>query len=165
MFVVDIVTVVALLLLVAGVAGSVLPLVPAGPLSAAGVVVYYALAPPSAPSLGVGWLAVFVLVGLFAFAVEHLGGALASKAGGAETSTMLVAGVASLALLFVLGPLGIVVGTAVAVLGAELYAGKEPVAAARAAGYTVAGLLASTLAQFALTLSILAGFVAVVLVF
>ncbi|WP_435063908.1 DUF456 domain-containing protein [Halobaculum sp. EA56] len=161
---VDVVTAVALLLLVAGVVGSVLPLVPAGPLSVAGVLVYYFLAPPSAPPLGAGWVLLFVLVGLFTFAVEHLGGALASKAGGAETSTMVLAGVASLALFFVLGPLGIVVGTAVAVLGAELYAGKEPAAAARAAGYTVVGLLASSLAQFVLTLSVLAGFVLFVFV-
>ena len=126
---VDPVTLLAVALLVAGVVGSVVPLVPAGPLSAAGVLVYYLLAPPSLPSLVVGWVAVFVLVGLVAFAVEHLGGALASKAGGAETTTMVFAGVASLALLFVFGPLGIVVGTAVAVLGAELYAGKEPAAA------------------------------------
>jgi len=161
---VDLVTLLALALLVAGVVGSVVPLVPAGPLSVAGVLVYYFLAPPSAPPLGLGWVAVFVLVGLGAFAVEHLGGALASKAGGAETTTMVFAGVASLALFFVLGPLGIVVGTAVAVLGAELYAGKEPEAAARAAGYTVAGLLASSLAQVALTLSILGGFVLFVFV-
>ncbi|QZX99566.1 DUF456 domain-containing protein [Halobaculum rubrum] len=159
---VDLVTAAALLLLVAGVVGSVVPLVPAGPLSAAGVIVYYVLAPPSAPALGVGWLVLFVLVGLIAFAVEHLGGAIASKVGGAETTTMVIAGVASLALLFVLGPLGIVVGTGLAVFGAELYAGKEPAAAARAAGYTLAGLLASSVAQLALTLSILAGFVAVV---
>ncbi|SHH34043.1 DUF456 domain-containing protein [Halobaculum gomorrense] len=161
---VDLVTLVAVALLVAGVAGSVVPLVPAGPLSVAGVLVYYFLAPASAPSVGLGWVIVFALVGLVAFAVEHLGGALASKAGGAETTTMVLAGVASLALLFVLGPLGIVVGTAVAVLGAELYAGKEPAAAVRAAGYTVAGLLASSVAQLVLTLSILVGFVAVVFV-
>lgn len=161
---VDLITAAAVLLLVAGVVGSVVPLVPAGPLSAAGVLVYHFLAPPSAPAIGVGWVVVFVLVGVAAFAVEHLGGALASKAGGAETATMVVAGVASLALFFVLGPLGIVVGTGLAVLGAELYAGKEPVAAARAAGYTLAGMLASSVAQLALTLSILVGFVAVVFV-
>ncbi|MXR42650.1 DUF456 family protein [Halobaculum sp. WSA2] len=161
---VDLITAAAVLVLVAGVVGSVVPLVPAGPLSATGVLVYYFLAPPSAPALGVGWVVVFVLVGLIAFAVEHLGGAFASKAGGAETTTMVVAGVASLALFFVLGPLGIVVGTALAVLGAELYAGKEPVAAARAAGYTLAGMLASSVAQLALTLSVLVGFVAVVFV-
>jgi len=161
---VDLVMLLALALLVAGVVGSVVPLVPAGPLSVAGVLVYYFLAPPSAPTLGLGWVAAFVIVGLVAFAVEHLGGALASKAGGAETTTMVFAGVASLALFLVLGPLGIVVGTAVAVVGAELYAGKEPVEAARAAGYTVAGLLASSLAQFVLTLSILGGFVLFVFV-
>lgn len=159
---VDLVLLVAVGLLVGGVAGSVLPLVPAGPLSAAGVLVYALFAPPSAPSLGVGWAVLFVLAGAAAFVVEHLGGALASKAGGAETSTMVVAAAASLALLFVLGPLGIVVGTALAVVGAELYAGKEPAAAVRASAYTVAGMLASAVAQFVLTLSILAAFVAVV---
>ena len=162
---VDLVTVFALALLVGAVVGSVVPLVPAGPLSVAGVLVYYFLAPASAPSLWTGWLVVFVLVGLTAFAVEHLGGPLASKAGGAETSTMVVAGLASLALFFVVGPLGIVVGTVGVVLAAELRAGKELRPAARAAAFTVAGLLASSVAQFVLTLSILAGFVLFVFVF
>ncbi|MFC6785466.1 DUF456 domain-containing protein [Halobaculum halobium] len=154
----------SLLLLVAGVFGSVLPLVPAGPLSVAGVLTYAWFAPSTAHPLGVGWIVLFVIVGATAFAVEHLGGALASKAGGAETSTVLVAAVASLALLFVLGPLGIIVGTALAVVGAELYAGKEPAAAVRASAYTVVGLLASSAAQFVLTLSILAGFLVLVFV-
>ncbi|MFC7136826.1 DUF456 domain-containing protein [Halobaculum litoreum] len=161
---VDLVTVLALALLVGAVVGSVVPLVPAGPLSVAGVLLYYFLAPASAPSLWVGWLVVFVVVGLLAFAIEHLGGPLASRAGGAETSTMVVAGLASLALFFVVGPLGIVIGTVAVVLAAELRAGKEPRRAVRAAAFTVAGLLASTVAQFVITGSILAGFVLFVFV-
>lgn len=162
---VDLVVLVALALLVAGVVGSVVPMVPAGPLSVAGVLVYYFLAPPSAPTLGLGWVIVFTLVGLTAFAVEHLGGPLASAAGGAEPATMVAAGLASLVLLFVVGPLGIIVGTVGVVFAAELRAGKAPDEAARAAAFTVAGMLASSVAQLALTLSILAGFVVAVFVF
>jgi uncharacterized protein YqgC (DUF456 family) len=162
---VDLVTLVAVALLVAGVVGSVVPLVPAGPLSVAGVLVYAAFAPPSAPSLGLGWVFVFTLVGLTAFAVEHLGGPLASKAGGAETATMIAAGLASLVLLFVVGPLGIVLGTVGVVVAAELRAGKSPDEAVRAAAFTVGGILASSVAQLALTLSILAGFALAVVVF
>ncbi|MFC7098655.1 DUF456 domain-containing protein [Halobaculum marinum] len=161
---VDLVTVLALVLLVGAVAGSVVPLVPAGPLSVAGVLVYFLFAPPSAPSLGVGWLVAFALVGTVAFGVEHLGGPLASRAGGAETSTMVFAGVASLVLFFVVGPLGIVLGTVAVVLGAELRAGKAPRPAVRAAAYTVVGMLASSVAQFVLTLSILVAFLVVVYV-
>ncbi|GAA0257618.1 DUF456 family protein [Halobaculum roseum] len=161
---VDLVVLAALALLVAGVVGSVVPLVPAGPLSVAGVLVYYVLAPPSAPTLGLGWVVVFTLVGLTAFAVEHLGGPLASKAGGAEPATMVAAGLASLVLLFVVGPLGILVGTVGVVFAAELRTGKASDEAVRAAAFTVAGMLASSVAQLALTLSILAGFVVAVFV-
>lgn len=161
---VEFVTVAAIAFLLGGIVGSVLPMVPAGGLSLVGVALYFFAGPAEGPRLGLLAFLVLAGVAVATVAVEHLSGALASKAGGAETSTVILAAVASLLLFFVLGPLGIVVGTALTVLGAELYAGKEPTAAVRAAVYTVAGLLASTVAQFALTLSILVGFLVVVFV-
>ncbi|WP_435128926.1 DUF456 domain-containing protein [Halobaculum sp. D14] len=162
---VDLVTVLAVALLVAGVAGSVLPMLPAGALSLAGVYLYwFGDAPGGADEMSVWLLAGFTVVGVLTALLEHFGGALASKAGGASTSTMLVAAAASLLLFFVLGPLGVVVGTGVVVLGAELRAGKEFEEAMTASAWTVGGLLASAAAQFFLTLSMLVGFVAFVLV-
>ncbi|UIO98554.1 DUF456 domain-containing protein [Halobaculum sp. CBA1158] len=157
----DPVTALAVALLVAGVAGSVLPLLPSGLLSLAGVYAYH-----FAGSGRIGALALvgFTVVGAVAALIEQFGGAVASKAGGASTTTAALAAVASLVLLFVLGPLGILVGTAGVVLGMELRAGKEPATAARMAAWTVAGMLASSAAQLALTLSMLAAFLAYVFV-
>ncbi|WP_313695881.1 DUF456 domain-containing protein [Halorarum halobium] len=161
---VELVTVVALLLLVAGVVGSVVPLVPAGLASLAGVYVYYVFdAPGGGNDLGLWLLLGFTVVGLLTAAVDHFGGALASKAGGAETKTMVLAAVASFALLFVFGPLGVVLGVVAVVLGSELYAGKEFEEAAVTSGWTIVGLLASAAAQFLLTFSMLVGFVVFVL--
>lgn len=161
---VDLVTALALLLLAGGVAGSVLPLVPAGLLSLSGIYLYHVTAGPAA-DLGLLPLVGFTLVGALTVAVEHLGGAVASKAGGADASTAAAAAFASLALFVVLGPLGVVVGTAVVVLAAELRAGAEFDAAVRAATWTLGGVLASSAAQFGLTLSMLVGFLLLVPVF
>ena len=156
---VELVTAVALALMVAGIAGSFLPLLPAGLLSLAGVYVYYLAAPAGAPSVSVWLLAYLTVVGVLTALLEQFGGAVASKAGGAETSTTVAAALASVLLLFLVGPLGVVIGTVGVVLAVELSRGKEPRAAARAAVWTAGGILASSLAQFLLTLSMLAAFV------
>ena len=161
---VDTVTLVAVVLLLAAVVGSVVPLVPAGVTALAGVLVYLLFGPGVGGPLGWVVLLGLVVVGVLTAVVEHLGGAMASKAGGAETMTVLLAGVASFLLFFLVGPLGIVVGMVAVVVGAELYAGKEPREAAVASAWTVAGLLGSAVAQFLLTLSMLVAFLAYVLV-
>lgn len=159
---VDPVTVVAVVLLLAGVVASVVPLVPAGLTALAGVYVYFLLGP--GPGGWLGWLFLLGLtvVGVVTALVEHFGGAMASKAGGAETTTVLLAGVASFLLFFLVGPLGIVLGLVAVVMGAELYAGKEPREAVVASAWTVVGLLGSAVAQALLTLSMLVGFLAYV---
>ena len=161
---VDPATVVAVALIVVAVVASVVPLVPAGLTALAGVLVYVLFGPGVTGPLG--WLVVLglVLVGALTAAVEHLGGPMASKAGGAETSTVLLAGVASFVLFFLVGPLGIILGLVTVVAGAELYAGKPPREAAVAAAWTVVGVLGSAVAQFLLTLSMLVAFAAYVLV-
>ncbi|QLG62713.1 DUF456 family protein [Halorarum salinum] len=162
---VDPVTALSTLLLVAAVAGSVLPLVPAGVTALAGVYLHHFLGPSEAGgAIDPLLLAGFTLVGVTTALVEHFGGAIAAKAGGAETGTVLLAGVASLLLFLFLGPLGAILGLVGVVAAAELRAGKEPREAAVASAWTVAGLLASAVAQFLLTLSMLVGFVAFVLV-
>lgn len=160
---VDVVTLVAVLLLVGGVAGSLLPLLPAGLLSLAGVYVYYLAAPAGAPPLSPWLLAGLTVVGLLTALLEQFGGAVASKAGGAGTTTVVAAALASVLLLFLVGPLGVVVGTVGVVLAAELSRGKGPREAAVAAVWTAGGILASSLAQFLLTLSMLVAFVVFVL--
>ena len=162
---VELVTAVAVALLVAAVAGSVLPLLPAGLLSLAGVYVYYLAAPGGAAELPLYVLAGLTLVGVVTALVEQFGGVIASRAGGAETTTTVAAALASVLLLFLVGPLGVVVGTVGVVFAAELSRGKDPRAAATAAVWTAGGILASSVAQFLLTLSMLVAFVGFVFVF
>lgn len=162
---VELVTVVAFLLFVAAIAGSFLPLLPAGLLSLAGAYLYYFAAPAGAPTMSPWLLAGLTVVGVATALLEQFGGAIASKAGGAETTTVVAAALASVLLLFVVGPLGVVVGTVGVVLAAELSRGKDVRTAAVASVWTAGGILASSVAQFLLTLSMLVAFVVFVFVF
>lgn len=150
---VDLPVLVAFGLLVAGVVGSVLPAVPGAGLSLAGVLLFWWHAGYAEPTALV--LVVLVLGGLFAVAFDWLGGALASRAGGASTRTMAVAGVVGFLLVFVAGPLGILLGIGGTVFAAEYLRGASAGASVRAAAYATAGVLASALVQLFVTLSIL----------
>ncbi len=153
---------VAFALLVAGVLGSVLPLVPGPALSVAGVLVYWWASGYADPSTPV--LAVLLLVGLVGVAVDLFGGALGASAGGASATTTAAAGAVGLALFFVAGPVGIVVGVAATVFLVEYLKARDARGSARAALGAVVGILASALVQLLLALSILAAMVLVVLV-
>jgi len=152
---VELVAGVAVVLLVAGVAGSVLPLLPSGLLSLAGVVVYAVWG--DAP-IGGPLFVSFVVVGLVTAVLEHFGGALAARASGASTRTMLAAAAAGLVLFVVTGPVGLLVGLFGVVFLAELWDDADPGTATRRAAASVVGVLGSAVAQFVLTLSMLVAF-------
>lgn len=155
----EIVLAVAIALLVIGVVGSIVPLVPAGAPSLAGVYLY---ALYGAEPLGTGTLVAFTVVGVVAAALELLGGPLAARGSGASTRTMLAAAGVGFLLFFVTGPLGIVIGMVIVVFYAEYSRGTAPELAARRAGYTVLGVLVAAAAQLVLTLALLGGFVWIV---
>ncbi len=159
--VVELWTVVAIVLLVGGVVGSVVPAIPSGISAIVGVWSYY-LFVPGDPAFGLGALAGFTLLGVLAAVAEFFAGILASKAGGANTRTALLAGAVGFALLFVVGPVGVLLGVGGTVLAIELYDGKPPAEAVRAAGWTLAGMLGSSLGQLLFTLPILVGFLLLV---
>lgn len=150
---VDVVVLLAFGLLVAGAVGSVVPAVPGAALSLVGVYVYWWGSSYGAPTpLVLGFL---TLGGLFALAFDWLGGAVASRAGGASTRTMLVAGAVGLLLVFVAGPFGILVGIGATVFAAEYLRGASARASIRAAGYATLGVLASAVVQLLVTVSML----------
>lgn len=155
------VLVVAVALLVVGVVGSIVPLVPAGIPSLAGVFLYAAF---GATPLSATALVAFTAVGVVAAALELLGGPLAARGSGASTRTMLAAAAVGFLLFFVTGPLGIVIGMVLVVFYAEYSRGMAPELAAKRAGYTVLGVLAAAAAQLVLTLAVLAGFLWIVVV-
>jgi uncharacterized protein YqgC (DUF456 family) len=149
-------------LLVVGVVGSALPVVPGALASLAGVLLYWWSTGYADPSLPV--LAGFVVVGLATLVVDYAGGALAAKAGGAATWVVAVAAVVGLLGLTVAGPLGVLVGTAGAVFALEYWRGGDGVDSGRRAAYATVGVLASALVQVTLTALMLVAFLVVLLV-
>jgi|APHM01.1.fsa_nt_gi Protein of unknown function (DUF456). len=147
--------IVTLALLGGGLIGSVLPVVPSGLLSGAGLILYQS----SGPGLSVPLFAGLVIIAGVSIVLEQFAAPLAAKATGASNRTTLVAAVAGVALLFVAGPVGILAGLFGVVFIAELLAGAKPQTAARRSLYTVGALLGSSIAQLLLTGGILAGFV------
>lgn len=156
---VELVTLVALAIVALGVVGSVAPLLPGALLSLAGVYVYWWGTGFAEPGPLV--LAGFTLVALAAAVADYLGGAIAAGAGGASTGTMLAAGVAGVALFFVTGPVGILVGVAGTVFALEFHRHRDARHGARAAGYATLGMLGSMAMQLVVTLSMLAAFLVV----
>lgn len=104
----ELVLLLAVVLLLVGVVGSVLPMVPGAPLSLVGVFLYWWSTGFSDPGL----VAVFVLtvIGLSAFLADLFGGAITARAGGASHVTTGLAAVVGVVLLFVTGPVGLLVG-------------------------------------------------------
>lgn len=152
----DVWLLVALLVLVGGVVGSVLPLVPGAALSVGGVLLYWWSTGYTDP--GAVFVGGAVVLGAAAMLADWFGGAIAAKAGGADAATTAVAAVVGVALLFVAGPLGLVAGIAATVFVVEVARGGGNRESARAAGYAVVGVLGSVAVQLVVTVGILLGF-------
>lgn len=156
----EVALVVALVLLVAAVPGSVLPVLPAGLLSLAGLAVYALF---GAERIGMLWLASMLLVGAVAATLELLAGPAAARASGASLGTTLVAAVGGAVLFLVAGPVGILLGMAAGVFLVEVVDGTSPRVAIRRSAVTVLGLLGASALQAVLTAAILLAFVVAVL--
>jgi uncharacterized protein YqgC (DUF456 family) len=157
----DLVAWLAIALLAGGVVGSVVPFVPAGLVSLAGVYLYWWGTGYADPGLVV--LVVFTLVGLLAQAADWLSGVVAARAGGASSRSSLLGGVVGFVLLFVLGPAGMILGLAVTVFVLEYRRQADAKAGAVAALSATLGVFASAVVQALLTGSILVGMLLVVL--
>lgn len=158
---VELLTIVAVALLVLGVVGSVVPLLPGPLLSLAGVYCYWWASGYTEPGLIV--LVALTLVGLLALIANYFAGAVSARAGGASLGTSILAAVAGIVLFFVAGPLGIILGVVGAVFAVEFYRHRDATRGAKTAVYTAIGMLASTVVQFLLTTTILV--VSVVIIF
>ena len=148
---------VALGLLLVGVVGSVVPLVPGGLASLAGVYLYWWSSGFTEP--GPVLLFGLTLLGLLAVAADYGGGAIATRAGGGSYLTTGVAAVVGLLLAVVTGPVGLVLGVAGTVFAVEFARNRDPEASGRTALYATVGVLASSVMQVLLTGAMLAGFV------
>ena len=157
---VELLTLAALALLVLGVVGSVVPLLPGPLLSLVGVYLYWWSSGYAEPGLPL--LAVLTVIGLFGVVADYFGGAVSARAGGASTLTTGLAAVVGVVLFFVAGPLGVVLGVAGTVFAVEFYRHRDPKQGLRTAVYAAVGVLASTVVQLLLTLSMLVALVLVI---
>ncbi|MFB6080196.1 MAG: DUF456 domain-containing protein [Haloferacaceae archaeon] len=153
---VDPVAVVAVGLLAAGVVGSVVPAMPSGLLSLAGVYAYVLF---GADRIGPFLLVGLTAVGLVAAAVEQFAGPIAARASGASTRTALAAAAGGVVAFLVAGPVGLLVGMVAVVFALELHRGAGAEGALRRSAATVLGILVSSAVQVLLTASILVAFV------
>lgn len=150
---IDPVMVVAVALLVLGVLATLVPLVPGSLLSLTGVYLYWVASGFATP--GPVALAVLTILGAITLFAELFGNAVAARIGGARWRTTGAAIVVGIVLLFVTGPIGLLVGLFGTVLVLELYAHGDVERGARTAAVTVVGVITSTVMQVALTGSML----------
>ena len=145
--------IVALGLLVVGIVGSVVPLLPGPLVSLAGVLLYWWQSGYAEP--GASLLVALVIVGLVAVVAEYFAGAVSARAGGASTVATLLAAIVGVVLFFVAGPIGIVLGVGGTVFAVEFYRHQDPEQSLRTAIYAAVGMLASTVVQALLTVTML----------
>ncbi|SEO71169.1 hypothetical protein SAMN04487948_104308 [Halogranum amylolyticum] len=150
----ELLALVALALLVVGVVGSVVPLLPGALCSLVGVYLYWWVSGYTAPGPFV--LVGLTLVGLVALVVDYFSGPIAARAGGASLTTTAVAAVVGFALFFVAGPFGILLGIAGTVFAVEFVRNDDVDASLRTAAYATVGVLASSAVQVVLTAAMLA---------
>ncbi|ADD04036.1 DUF456 family protein [Natrialba magadii ATCC 43099] len=160
---VDVVLLVAVALLAAGVVGTLVPLVPGGLLSLSGVYFYWWQSNFAEP--GTITMIVLTILGLVTLFVEYFAGSIAARAGGASWTTTGLAAVVGILLMLVTGPLGLLVGLFGTVFVVEFVRAGDVNRSTRSAIYATLGILASTAVQALLTVSILFGFLIGVFVF
>ena len=158
---VDAITVLAVALLVGGVVGTLIPLVPGGALSLAGVYLYWWHSGFTEP--GTLALAVFTLLGVLTLLTEFFGGAISARFGGASWGTTAIAAVVGIVLMVITGPLGLLAGLFGTVFALEFARNGDVDHGVRSAAFATVGILASTAVQALLTATILFGFLVVLL--
>jgi uncharacterized protein YqgC (DUF456 family) len=142
-------TVVALLLLVIGVAGAFTPMMPGALISLAGVTVYWWGTDFTQPHILI--VVLLYLTGFTALMFDLFAGAIGSKAGGASNRTVHAAAIAGILFFFVAGPFGTIAGIALVVYLREYLLTQDSDGSLKTALYTTASMLGSTLVQGVLT--------------
>jgi uncharacterized protein YqgC (DUF456 family) len=158
---IDPVAVVAVALLVAGVVGCVVPVVPGAPLSLAGVYLYWWGSGFAEP--GVALLVTLTLLGLLATVADIGAEVVSARVGGASMTTSIVAGAVGIVLFALLTPIGALLGVITVVFVLEYRRHRDASQGAKAASAVVIGILGSAVVQVVLTASMLVAFVAGVL--
>jgi uncharacterized protein YqgC (DUF456 family) len=151
----DILTITVIILLTAGVIGSIVPMMPGALFSLTGILVYFFGS--KNPSI---WFTVFgLLTAVLALVFDWFAGSVAAKYGGASTKTSIAAGVIGLlGFIFLGGPIGLAVAVMATVFIREYLIHGDSRDGLRSAFYATVGVLGSAVVQALLTGSILVAF-------
>jgi uncharacterized protein YqgC (DUF456 family) len=150
------VEIVVALLMLAGLIGSALPIVPGTPLILAGAIVY-AVATDFTP-IGVGRLIVLTLLSISAMVLAHLASALGVRGAGGSRWAMVGALVGAILGLAVL-PVGLLLGPLLGAIAVELWRTHRLAESVRVGVGAVVGVLAGIVAHVALAFTMVALFV------
>lgn len=142
-------TIIATVLLIAGVIGSFVPLAPGAFISIIGVTVYWWSTGFSSPNLLIVLL--MYLTALTALFFDLFAGAIGSKAGGASDKTVQMSAIAGILFFFIGGPVGTIIGITAVVFLREYLLTGESMKSSKAAIYTIVSVLGSALVQGAMT--------------
>jgi uncharacterized protein YqgC (DUF456 family) len=147
--------VIVAVLMLAGVVGSVVPLVPGTPLVFAGALVY-AIATDFAP-VGLGRLTVLAVLGIAGWALEHVAGALGARRAGGSRAAVIGAVLGALVGL-AFAPLGLLLGPIAGAIAGELLSGRDPAGSVRTGIATAVGVALGVAAHFAFAVTMVALF-------
>lgn len=153
---------VALVLVVIGIVGSVVPLLPGLPLVLGGVYLY-ALGTGLHGGVGLGHLVVYTLIGGGVVVLSTLANVMGVRAAGGSRRAMLGAALGLVAGLFLGGPFGLIVGPFIGAVLFELLGGQAARQALHSGVGAAVGLLVGRVAEFAAALGLSASFVVSVL--
>ena len=149
---------VALLLMLVGLLGAVLPLLPGLPLILAGVYVY-ALATGLAAGIGLGHLLIYTLVGGTAILLSSLANLLGVRVAGGSRAGVLGAMLGLLVGFVLGGPIGLLIGPFVGAVAFELLACQVAGRALRSGLGAAVGLLVGRLTELAVSVGFIASFI------
>ncbi|WP_414836872.1 DUF456 domain-containing protein [Candidatus Nanohalococcus occultus] len=155
------VTIAVIVLLIAGVVGSIVPMAPGALFSIIGVLLYMY----ESKEVSLLFSVFSLLTGLFALLTDWFAGSIAAKAGGASNTTSLMAGIAGVfGFIFLGGPIGLAIAVAATVFLREYLIHGDSNRSLKASAYSTLGVLGSALIQAMLTASILVAFLLTILI-
>ena len=148
-------TLLIITLLIAGVIGSIVPMMPGALISLTGITVYSFLAEDP----NIIFIVLGTLTGVTALIFDWLAGSIAASYGGASQKTSIAAGIAGFFGFFLLGgPFGLLIAVGTVVFLREYLIHSNEKDSFKAAAYASIGVLGSAIVQTVLTASILLGF-------
>jgi hypothetical protein len=150
----------ALLIMFVGLAGTILPMLPGGPLIVLGMLVYGAFEgfEVFSPTFWVGQVILLMLV----FAVDYLAGAIGAQKYGGSKASVWGSIVGGLVGIFVLGPFGILLGPFLGAIIGELLSNKPLEQAVKVGVGTLLGFAGGALVKLIIEIGMIIWFLLVV---